>query len=107
MGERAVRVVPPRAITVAIDGPQRNRAYGVVANISEGGACVLTDARLALGESLALELSFFREPQVVPATGHVVWSSGDRSAGALRYGLKWSPRPADDRLRDLIRQAQS
>jgi len=107
MRERAGRVVPPRAITVAIEGSQRSRAYGVVANISEGGACLLTDASLALGESVALELSFFREPHIVPASGHVVWSSGNRDAGAVRYGLKWSPRPADDRLRDLIEKAQT
>lgn len=105
MNKRAVRVVPHKAITVAIEGPQRARSYGVVANISEGGACVLIDASLPLGESLVLELSLFREAQVVSAAGRVVWSSGNRDAGAVRYGVEWAPRPEDDRLRDLIQQA--
>jgi Tfp pilus assembly protein PilZ len=105
MHERSVRVVPHKAITVAIEGPRRARCYGVVANISEGGACLLTDASLPLGESVVLELSFFREPKVVPATGRVVWRSGSQDSGAVRYGLKWAPASGDDRLRELIRQA--
>jgi Tfp pilus assembly protein PilZ len=105
MHKRAVRVVPHKAITVAVEGPQRARSYGVVANISEGGACVLIDASLPLGERLVLELSLFREAQVVPAAGRVVWSSGNRDAGAVRYGVEWTPRPGDGRLRELIEQA--
>lgn len=104
MRERPDRVVPQRAITVAIEYPQQGRAYGVVANISVGGACVLTDARLPLGESLDLELSFFREPEVVPAAGRIVWISGNRDAGALRYGLEWAG-SEDERLKILIEQA--
>lgn len=106
MHERARRVVPQQAITVAIDSPRQARSYGLVANISDGGACLLTDASIPLGESLTLELSFFREPQVVPAAGRVVWSSGSRTVGALRYGLKWTGSP-EGRLRELIRQAGS
>lgn len=104
MRDRARRVVPQKAITVSIEGPQRDRSYGIVANISTGGACVLTDARLPLGESLDLELSFFREPQVVPAAGRIVWSSGSRDAGALRYGVEWDG-SEDERLKGLIEQA--
>ena len=107
MRERADRTVPQRAITVAIEGPPWGRSYGVIANISAGGACVLTDASLPLGQSLELELSFFREPAIVPAAGRVVWTSGNRNVGAVRYGLEWSLRPGDDRLRELIQQAQT
>ena len=104
MRERARRVVPQKAITVAIEAPRRDRSYGVVANISQGGACVLTDASLPLGASLELELSFFRELQVVPAAGRIVWTSGNRDSGALRYGLQWAG-GEDERLRSLIEQA--
>src|SRR5436190_23000931 len=106
MRERTRRIVPQKAITVAMEGLRPGRSYGVIANISAGGACVLTDARIALGESLALELSFFREPQVVSAAGRVVWTSGTRESGALRYGLEWMPEAGEDRLRDLIDQAE-
>ena len=105
MRERADRIVPQRAITVAIEGPPWGRSYGVIANISAGGACVLTDASLPLGHSLELELSFFREPAVVPAAGRIVWTSGDRDAGALRYGLEWDTASRDARLTSLIAQA--
>jgi len=90
---------------VAIENPSRSRSYGVVANISAGGACVLTDASYPLGETLDLELSFYREPQVVPACGRIVWTSGSPSAGAVRYGLEWVPDPTDVRLKGLIEQA--
>jgi Tfp pilus assembly protein PilZ len=105
MHEHAVRVVPHKAITVAIHDPRQVRSYGVVANISEGGACVLTDASFPLGESLALELGFSRERHIVRTAGYVVWSSGSRNVGALRYGLKWTTGPGDDQLRSLIEQA--
>jgi Tfp pilus assembly protein PilZ len=104
MRDRVRRIVPQKAITVAIDDTRRGRSYGVVANISAGGACVLTDASLFLGESLELELSFFRELQVVPVAGRIVWSSGNRDAGALRYGLEWAG-SEDERLKSLIEQA--
>ena len=105
MQERAVRVVPQLAITVTIASPPGARSYGVVANISEGGACLLTDAVLPLGETLSLELAFFREPEIVPAVGRVVWSSGDRNVGAVRSGLQWSPGSGNHGLLDLIRRA--
>ena len=105
MRERADRVVPQRAITVAIEGPPWGRSYGVIANISAGGACVLTDASLALGQTLELELSFFRESAFVPAAGRIVWISGHYQAGALRYGLEWDAGSRDARLTRLIAQA--
>jgi hypothetical protein len=105
MRERADRVVPQRAITVAIEGPPSGRSYGVIANISVGGACVLTDASLPLGRILELELSFFREPAIVSAAGRIVWISGHYHVGALRYGLEWDAGSRDARLTSLIAQA--
>ena len=105
MRERAARVVPRKPITVAIENTRQSRSYGVVANISDGGACLLTDARFILGESLRLELSFFREPECVPAAGRVVWSTGNADTGAVRYGLQWIAPAVDPRLRGLIEQA--
>jgi len=105
MRERADRVVPQRAITVAIEGPPSGRSYGVIANISVGGACVLTDATLPLGRILELELSFFREPAIVSAAGRIVWISGHYHVGALRYGLEWDAGSRDARLTSLIARA--
>jgi len=105
MRERADRVVPQKAITVAMDGPPWGRSYGVIANISTGGACVLTDASLPLGQTLEVELSFFREPEIVPAAGTIVWIAGNRHVGAVRYGLEWDAGSRDARLTSLIAQA--
>jgi Tfp pilus assembly protein PilZ len=80
-------------------------AYGVVANISEVGACVWTNGAFPVGESIVLRLSFPREPQPLQAAGRVVWEDARRDdSGALRLGLAWSHTtgPAHGRLRQLI-----
>jgi hypothetical protein len=101
---RAVRVVPRRAITVAIDDHGVPRAYGVVANISETGACVLTNGAFHVGERLSLQLSFAREPTPIETTGEVVWTGATHDRGVLRYGLQWAavPEESRDHLRTLI-----
>lgn len=100
----AVRVVPTRAITVVIENEGFPLAYGVVANISDRGACVWTNRRLQVGESVSLRLSFAREPQPVEASGRVVWGEPAREGDTLRYGLQWDEAslPARDRLKSLI-----
>ena len=105
---RSVRVIPKTSITVAIeDEGQRTAAFGVVANISEGGACVLTDGRFEVGRNVGLQLSFAREPQPLDAQGVVVWGGPVRAGteGMLRYGVMWTeaqPPAIRDRLRTLI-----
>jgi Tfp pilus assembly protein PilZ len=109
MRERsAVRVVPKNAITLVIENQGLPLAYGVVANISDAGACVWTNGQFSIGESVALRLSFAREVQPFEAKGHVVW--GEPEAGGketLRYGLEWDevPPPERARLKSLIQAA--
>ncbi len=104
MKERsAVRVIPRNAITVVIENNEGlPLTYGVVANISEGGACVWTNGRFAVGESLHLQLSFAREPEPLEAAGVIVWGDvvpeRDRD---IRYGLQWEDVPAQSRARLL------
>jgi Tfp pilus assembly protein PilZ len=102
MRERsAVRLIPRNAITVAIENEGYPLAYGVVANISEAGACLWTNGAFHVGESLVLRLSFPHEPQPVQAVGRVVWEDAGRDEqGALRYGLFWTP--SAPRLKGLI-----
>jgi Tfp pilus assembly protein PilZ len=106
MRERSTtRHVPIQPVSVAIESQPRGTAYGVVADISEGGACVWTDAPLAIGQSLDLALTFPPEPQPVAAHGRVVWSAGPPAVSSPRCGLQWataeSPE-ARERLRRLI-----
>ena len=40
---RAARVVPPEPVTVTMENGRGPVAYGIVANISETGACLRSD----------------------------------------------------------------
>jgi Tfp pilus assembly protein PilZ len=101
----AIRVKPRNAVTVAIENQGYPMAYGVVANISEMGACLWTNGAFAVGESLVIRLSFPNEGQPIQAAGRVVWEDAHRDQkGALRLGLRWSHTigPAHSQLRQLI-----
>src|SRR5262245_39595591 len=88
---RAARVVPPEPVTVTLEN-SHGVAYGIIANISETGACVRTDLAFAPGEELLVGLNFPREAQPVSATGRVVWASGapKEGNGSLRHGVQWT-----------------
>jgi len=100
----AVRIVPRSPITVAIQDGGVPYAYGVVANISEGGACIWTDVGLDPGTSLSLRLSFPRRSQPLDADGVVVWGEPRGEARARRYGLQWTDQSAPrlERLKGII-----
>jgi len=103
---RAARVVPPEPVTVTMENGQGPVAYGIVANISETGACVRTDIGFPVGEELLVRLNFAREAQPLSATGRVVWQSHPpgESAGALRHGVQWTyDGPHRVRLRLLVK----
>jgi Tfp pilus assembly protein PilZ len=105
MLERAsARFVPRRSVTVAFENPQSPTAYGVVANLSHGGACVWTDARVDVGQLLRLSLSFAREAPPVPTQGRVVWTGPIGNTPGHRCGLAWEDEggPDRERLRRMI-----
>lgn len=87
------RVVPPDPITVAIeDDHGLPLGYGVIANVSETGACVWTDGRLDPGARLALRVSFARPAEVHECAATVIWSDEEAApdGGRMRrYGLQW------------------
>lgn len=106
MFERAsVRLNPRNPVRVEIGRAGHVTALGVVANISDHGACVVTDGEFPIGESLVLQLVFSPEAQPFQAAGRVVWARpAGEMAGAQRYGLQWAHRtgPQHARLRELI-----
>lgn len=104
----AVRISPRTAVTAAIEDITESMkeragplAFGVVANISEAGACIRTDGRFPVGETVLVQLSFRGEPQPLPVEGCVVWCGDDDHS--FRYGLRWLRRAAG-RLERLIRE---
>jgi len=104
------RIVPASPITVAIERAGEPTAYGVVADISGSGACVWTDAVLAVGETLSLRISFAGSPDVHEVVGAVVWMEPSRDAEggrAWRSGIEWlgATRACRERLRELAGRA--
>jgi hypothetical protein len=92
-------------MTVAFETEGEPLAYGAVANISEGGACVWTAAEFDVGQQLHLSLSAPREVQPLEAAAVVIWGGeSPENADTQRYGLQWAaPTPAyQSRLRKLL-----
>jgi hypothetical protein len=103
MRERsAPRVVPPKPVTVALETPQRPKEYGVIANISELGGCILTGANFKVGDEIVLTLSFPRALQPIETPGRIVWT-GEGPPGSVQYGLKFDTTfELHVRLKELI-----
>ena len=96
---------PRRSVTVVFEGRDNTRAYGVVANLSEGGACVWTDAHLKAGERVELAVSFARASRPVPAEAR---SSGPDPGAARGQPLRRAVgrrRPRAEHLRRLISES--
>ncbi len=107
MRERAnARFVPRRSVTVVFEGRDTSRAYGVVANLSEGGACVWSDAHLKAGQRVTLTVSFARASRPVPAEVRIVWTGPGSRPGASRYGVQWdADTPETQQLHRLITES--
>ena len=106
MQDRAfVRAVPRTPMTVAFEEAGEPLAYGAVANISEGGACVWSAANFEVGQRLGLRLSAARRPQPLEAPAVVMWESREKDQPHThRYGLRWVAPTAEYRgeLRRLL-----
>ena len=102
MRERSTERFSPRsAVTAAIEEFEHPRSFGVVANISEGGACIRTHGNFPVGEGVVVRLSFRGEEQPIAVEGYVIWTGADTDE-AYRVGVQWI-QPAGSRLRRLIR----
>ena len=102
------RIVPPNPITIAVEHVGTPVAYGVVADISGTGACVLADVALTVGQSLSFRISFAGSPDVHEIVGVVVWTEPAASPGeASRSGVEWlgTTRACRERFRELAGRA--
>jgi hypothetical protein len=100
------RIVPARPITVALAEEDGHvLAYGVLANVSESGACLLTDGFLRVGTHLQLQISFAQPSEMLELNGLVVWGQvyREKTGDTRRYGLEWRGTTLEsrERLRDL------
>ena len=98
-------------MTVAIEDESGfHLCYGVIANVSESGACVWTDGVLATSSRLVLRVSFAHLSEVHEIDGVVVWEgveNGTRGITMRRFGVEWRDATAAcvARLRELALRA--
>ena len=85
---RAPRIIPAQPVKFAMETESNPLTYGIVADISEGGACVCTNVALGVGEDVLFRLNTNHHQQV-PAAGRVVWKEGN-GTGVRRYGIQWT-----------------
>lgn len=78
---RTKRYLPQNSVTVALLDKDVPMAFGVVENISEAGACIITNAPLTRDRDFRFKLSFYRAGMLA-ARGRVVWSSERKKQGA-------------------------
>ena len=90
---RIGRAVPSTSVTIALLEDNVPVAYGVVRDLSEIGACIMTDAVLKPGTSFQFRMSFFGG-EVLEATARIVWSETPRPGAApgteIPHGLEFT-----------------
>ena len=70
---RSGRFVPGKSVTAALLHHNVPVAYGVVIDLSEEGACIMTDAILHRDRNYLFRMSFF-EGEVLETEARIVWA---------------------------------
>ena len=103
------RLTPRKPVTVAVQDGESSLAYGVVTNISESGACVMTDSSVGQGRIVLLRMSFFRHADLFEAAARVVWSEEETGSlhgvpSAVLQGVQFTELTDRElsRLRELL-----
>jgi hypothetical protein len=112
---RTIRRLAPRfAATAAVYQEDQQVGYGVLTNLSEAGACIVTDSRLAPGTDLRLKVSFYEQPRLFETIARVVWTQEARPdqaglVGLRLYGLRFTVTSTAERshLLSILQQKDS
>ncbi len=86
MSRRTGRFVPATSVTVALLEENLPLAYGVVRDLSESGACIMTNVSLTPGKSYLFRMSFFGG-EILEAVARVVWRERHGADGAEPIGV--------------------
>ena len=93
VGRQTGRAVPTTSVTVALLEDNVPVAYGIVRNLSEIGACIMTNTVLRPGNSYQFRMSFFGG-EVLEAVATIVWSEsrhpGIATSVEIPHGLKFN-----------------
>ena len=101
---RAVRrFIPKQAVTVSVNEDGFPLAWGEVRDLSESGACVVTDLVLQRGWRIDLRVSLNRLGEF-ETRGHVIWSGEGPGAhggvlGGVLHGVQFTGLSEDVRAR--------
>ncbi len=93
------RRLPGQAVTVAVRQGETPLTYGVVSNISEAGACVLTDTNFPFNTKLDLTLSFYRRVELFTLAARIAWTRDDPRGAGIELGLEFKELSERDRER--------
>jgi len=86
VSRRTGRFVPSTSVTVALVEENLPIAYGVVSDISDAGACTMTNTSLSPGRSYQFRMSFFGG-EILEAVARVVWRENHRPNGNEPVGV--------------------
>lgn len=86
LSRRAGRLIPSTSVTVALLEENLPVAYGVVRDISEAGACIMTNTKLSPGRTFQFRMSFFGG-EILEAVARVVWRESQRENGGEPTGI--------------------
>lgn len=68
------RYVPLETVNAVILSDDFVLAHGIVSNISESGACLITNTSVEVGQKLQIRLSTSNKIELFQTLGRVVWS---------------------------------
>ena len=81
----APRFVPQKPVSAWVIGPEYHEAYGVVANLSTSGACVVSNDAFDPGQAIEIKISFYRCAEMLEAEAQVVWTREDLCSEVPTY----------------------
>jgi Tfp pilus assembly protein PilZ len=102
------RLRPRGVVSLAIyQGERIPPAYGIINDITVGGACIQSDRILAEGQDLQLRIQFESEVDLLEATARVAWTrpfgqEDEGFAGGGVSGLAFTSAAVSRRLRRLL-----
>ena len=103
------RLLPVDPVSALIQGTNMQEDYGVVVNISELGACIVSSKHFQPRTSVGLSISFYRQSQLWTAESTVVWArvESDCAECSVTHGLRFLLSLGDQRhLHDILRSCR-
>lgn len=94
------RVYPKSGCPEAV----RRESAGRTGDLSESGACIVTDTQLPVGAALELRITITHPPTIFTRPGTVRWSRQSKDDGVWRAGIEFKPTasPADEAWRQFV-----